>query len=122
MPEESLNMPKSKYIEAKKAESSKKISDAFEEYKALLRDTTHPDNQTLSYDKRVASTLQRLLTAADELDSVSPGEGIFGLIVLSLRSILKLKDDNVKLQSEIKDLKIKLSSSDRRGKATVNKK
>lgn len=122
MSNESLNMPNSKYIQSKKAESSKKISDAFEEYKTLLKDTTHPDNQTLSYDKRVSSTLQRLLTAADELDSVSPGEGIFGLIVLSLRSILKLKDDNVRLQSEIKDLKIKLSSSDRRGKVPANRK
>ena len=53
----------------------------------------------------MVSVLNRLLIAADELDEVNPGEGIFGLIVLSLRSSLKLKDENVKLQVEVRELK-----------------
>jgi hypothetical protein len=103
-----LKMPSPRYLEKKKNEAKNRISVVFDEYKELLRDKTHPDNQTPAYQTKVKKTLQRLLTAADELDSVSPGEGIFGLVVLSLRSNLTLKDENTKLEKEIKDLQRKI--------------
>lgn len=121
MSDDKLNMPKSNYLDSKKQDTKKNSIDSYEEYKALLADTTHPDNQTMAYANRISSTLQRLLVTADQMDSINPGEGIFGLIVLSLRSILKLKDENVKLQAEIRDLKIK-SSSVRKTAATLKKK
>ncbi len=111
---DNLQMPKSRYLEAKKATAKNQMTHAFDEYKALLRDKVHPDNQTAAYNKRVAVTLQRLLTAADELDSVVPGEGIFGLIVLCLRTNLKLKDQNVELESEVEKLKREINKLKKR--------
>ena len=71
-----------KYMDAKKNEIQGNIENAFNDYKKLMADKTHPDNQTPAYHKNVVTTLQRLLIAADEMDGVNPGEGIFGLIVL----------------------------------------
>ena len=90
---------------SKTAGKRNKVEDAFDGYKKLLEDKTHPDNQTPAFHKHVVSVLNQLLVAADELDSESPGEGIFGLIVLSLRSSLRLKDENVKLEVQMRDLK-----------------
>ena len=42
------------------------------------------------------------------MDSENPGEGIFGLIVLSLRSNLKLRDEIVKMNVEVRDLKMEI--------------
>ena len=94
-----------KYMNSKKEKAQSDIEAAFNDYKKLLADKTHPDNQTPAYHKNVISTLNRLLVAADSLDEENPGEGIFGLIILSLRSSLKLKDDNVKLSMEIREVK-----------------
>jgi hypothetical protein len=99
---------RSNYLESKRQDSKAKITEAFDEYKKLLNDTTHPDNQTAAYDKVVAKTLERLMVAASELDDANPGEGIFGLLILSLRSILKVKNENVKLQVEVRELKREL--------------
>lgn len=101
-----INVPKNnRYMESKRAEAQNSVESAFNEFKKLLADKTHPDNQTPAYHNNVVSVLNRLLVAADELDASNPGEGIFGLIVLSLRSILKLRDDNVQLEVEIRELK-----------------
>lgn len=107
-----FNLPGNKYLEKKKQMNKDRMSSVFDEYKELLKDSTHPDNQTPAYNKRLKTTVNRLLSAADELDDVNPGEGIFGLIVLSLMSILKVKDrvvtleaDNKKLRQEINRLK-----------------
>ena len=101
-----INVPKNnRYMESKRAEAQNSVESAFNEFKKLLVDKTHPDNQTPAYHNNVVSVLNRLLVAADELDASNPGEGIFGLIVLSLRSILKLRDDNVQLEVEIRELK-----------------
>jgi len=105
MPEDDrMSMPSPRYLEAKKQEARGHLTTVFDEYKKLLRDKTHPDNQGKVYDRMVQKTLQRLLSAADDMDSVTPGEGIFGLIVLSLRSTLRVKDDNVRLEVKIKEL------------------
>jgi len=101
-----IKVPKNtKYMDSKKGEVQNNIESAFNDYKKLLADKTHPDNQTPAYHNNVVAALNRLLIAADELDGVNPGEGIFGLIVLSLRSCLKLRDDNTKLEVEVRELK-----------------
>ena len=93
-----------RYLDAKRMETKRDIEVVFGEFKKLLADKTHPDNQTAAYNKNVISTLNRLMVAADNLDTQNPGEGIFGLIILSLRSILKLKDRNVELEVKMKGL------------------
>jgi hypothetical protein len=98
----------SNYLNAKKSQAKDKIFQVFDEYKELVNDKTHPDNHTPAYNQKVIKTLQRLLTAADELDSVLPGEGIFGLIGLALRTSLKVKDQNIVLEKEIRDLKLEV--------------
>lgn len=94
-----------RYLKSKKSEAQNTVENAFNDFKKLLSDKVHPDNQTPAYHNNVVATLNRLLIAADELDGVNPGEGIFGLIVLSLRSILKLKDDNIRLEVELREAK-----------------
>jgi hypothetical protein len=81
---------------------------AVEEYKALLEDKVHPDNRTAAYNKNAMAIFNRLMVAADELDKQDPGAGIFGLIILSLRASLALKDKNLDLELKIRDLEKKL--------------
>jgi hypothetical protein len=106
--------PSPKYLEAKKAKAKGKITDAFSDYKSLLSDKTHPDNQTDAYHNNVISILNRLLTSADDLDDINPGEGIFGLIILSLRSSLRLKDEIVKLEVENRSMRIEIEKLKKR--------
>ena len=98
----------SKYLKSKRdgaVTAKSKVEAAFNDYKVLLADKTHPDNHTDVYNKNIMSVLNRLLVSADELDSENPGEGIFGLIVLGLRANLKLKDELVRAEVEISKLK-----------------
>ncbi len=101
-----IKVPKNtRYMDSKKNAAQNNIENAFNDFKSLLSNKTHPDNQTPAYHNNVVSILNRLLVAADEMDGVNPGEGIFGLIVLSLRTSLKLHDDNIRLEVEIQNLK-----------------
>jgi hypothetical protein len=93
-----------RYVDSKK-KAQGKVENAFNDFKALMNDKTHPDNQTPGYKNNVVSTLNRLLSAADEMDSANPGEGIFGLVILCLRSSLKLRDDGLRMEVEIRSLK-----------------
>lgn len=103
-----LNIPaNNKYLQSKAA-ARNTVEKAFDDFKALLKDKTHPDNQTPAYHNNVVSVLNRLLVAADKLDEENPGEGIFGLIVLSLRSSLKLRDENIKLEVKLAELEREL--------------
>jgi hypothetical protein len=81
-----------------------KYEKEIDEYKKLINDKVHSNNQTPAYITNVKSVLNRLLMAADELDAENPGQGIFGLIVLALRTNLALKDKNVELEVLIRDL------------------
>ena len=113
-----IKVPKNtKYMDSKKNNAQNGIENAFNEFKKLMSDKTHPDNQTPAYHNNVVSTLNRLLVAADELDGVNPGEGIFGLIVLALRSCLKLRDDNVALEVEMQSLKREINRLKKNQKA-----
>lgn len=100
-----IEIPKnSSYLDSKKQEAKTRFSAVIEEYKKILGDKTHPDNQTPAYHNNVRSILTRLLTCADELDKVVPGEGIFGLVILSLRSSLKMRDELVKNEVKLREL------------------
>lgn len=99
-----MKVPSSQYLSQKKA-AANKAEDVFEEYKSLLADKTHPDNQSEGYKRNVIDVLNRLLVCADDMDTQSPGQGIFSLIVLSLRSSLKLKDEIIKLELDNKRLR-----------------
>jgi hypothetical protein len=94
----------SNYKNRNKIDAMKKYEKTVEEYKALLSDKLHPDNQTVAYEKNVISVFNRLMVAADELDEHQPGAGVFGLIILSLRAVLKLKDKNTELETKVRDL------------------
>jgi hypothetical protein len=100
-----VKIPKNnRYIASKKTVAQNSVEKAFDDFKVILSDKIHPDNQTPAYKKNVIWTLNRLLVAADDLDEQNPGEGIFGLIILSLRSSLKLKDDRLALEVKVAEL------------------
>ena len=104
-----MKIPSSNYIKNKRSNKSKAES-IFEEYKSLLADKTHPDNQTEAYKKNIIDVLNRLLVCADEMDNENPGQGIFSLIVLSLRSNLRLKDKIIEMEYENKKLKREINN------------
>ena len=109
-----VEIPKSSaYLDSKKQEAKSRFSGVLEEFKKLLGDKTHPDNQTQAYHNNVKSILTRMLTTADELDKLVPGEGIFGLIILSLRSSLRLKDDLIKVEVRIRELEREIKKTKR---------
>ena len=104
-----IKIPQNNYLNQSRnprAQTERSIA----EFKKLLDDKTHVENQTESYKKNVVSILNNLLVSANELDKVNPGEGIFSLIVLSLRSSLKLRDRCNHLENENRKLKIELKN------------
>lgn len=104
-----IEIPKnSSYLDSKKQDAKSRFSAVVEEYKKLLADKTHPDNQTTAYHNNVRSILTRLLTTADELDKVVSGEGIFGLVILSLRSSLKMRDELIRNEVKLRELEREL--------------
>ena len=93
-----------------------KYEKAVEEYKSLLEDKVHPENRTASYNKNAMAIFNRLMVAADELDSQDPGAGVFGLIILALRASLALKDKNLELEVKIRDLERRFKRQDKQDK------
>lgn len=85
-----------------------------DEYKKLLNDKIHPDNHTAAYETNIKSVFNRLLVAADGLEGENPGEGVFGLIILALRANLALKDRNVELEVQIRELERKVKRLEQR--------
>lgn len=98
----------SSFLEGKREEARKRFASSLEDFKKLLSDKTHPDNQTQAFQANVRSILSRMLASADALDKVFPGEGLFGLIAISLRSNLKIKDELLKQEVKIRDLEIEI--------------
>lgn len=116
MMQEEVKGPKNnKYIDSKKNQAKINAENSMSEFKKILSDKTHPDNQTPAYQNNVVHVLNKLLVSADELDSHNPGEGIFGLIVLAIRSVLKIKDENVKLEVELNSLKREIERLKKQG-------
>lgn len=89
----------------KKSQSIEQFEKIVEEYKLLLRDKTLPANQTVAYKKNEVSIIERLIVAADELDEYSPGQGLVGLIILDLRTTLRIKERVAEMEAEIRELK-----------------
>ena len=87
---------------------------AVDEYKLLLEDKTHPQMRTNAYNKNVIEVFNRLLIAADNLDEINPGSGVFGLIILALRASLALKDKNIELQVKLKEQDIAIKKLEKR--------
>lgn len=85
-----------------------------DEYKKILNDKVHPKNRTAAYDINVKSVFNRLLVAADKLDEQEPGRGIFGLIILALRANLALKDKNLELEVQVRDLEKRMKKLEQR--------
>jgi hypothetical protein len=102
----SQNKIGSEYLGNMKSGNAKsQLEKVFEEYKNLLKDKTHPDNQTGAYHKNIQGTINRVLSAAYDLDQQNPGEGLFAIFALILASNLKLKDKVVEQEVEINRLK-----------------
>jgi hypothetical protein len=94
----------SNYIKSAKQKAEQQTMQIFDEYKELLLDKTHPDNQSPAYKERVSDVVKRMIIYANDLDGESPGNGIFGLIALMLRANLKLKDQVVELEARVRKL------------------
>ena len=104
-----INVPKeSIYYKRKQNNPKKKAERAINDFKNLMNDKTHPDNQTEGYRNNVISVLNNLFVAADELDNINPGEGIFSLIALALRSSLKMRDKNIELEVKLRKLELEI--------------
>jgi hypothetical protein len=52
-----------------------------------------------------------MLSSADSLDKIFPGEGIFGLIAMNFRSNLKLKDQMILMEVRIRELENEVRKS-----------
>ena len=102
-----INIPQSNMFRQRKS-NRQRAEEAISEFKKILDDKTHPSNQTDGYKNNIISSLNNLLVSANELDNENPGEGIFSLIVLSLRSSIKLRDRINELEVENKELKLKI--------------
>jgi len=105
------DQPTSRYMESKKIQNAQRdLLRAIDEYKAILKDSVHPQNQNPTYKKREQHALDHMIKGASDLDSLmeEPGAGIFGLISLLFRSNLYLKNELVKVRREMKQNEIKL--------------
>lgn len=102
---EDINIPKNnQYLDSKKDDSRKRMEKSILEFNKILNDKTAPENQTSGYENNVKTMLNGLLVSANDLDNINPGEGIFSLIILCIRSILKLRDKNTELEIQVKKL------------------
>lgn len=110
--EDDFRLPESSsYMNSRKEDVRKKFVECLEDFKKLLADKTHPDNQTNAYHSNVKSVLTRMLSSADSLDKIFPGEGIFGLIAMNFRSNLKLKDQIILMEVRIRELENEVRKS-----------
>jgi hypothetical protein len=111
-----INYPNNDYLNRQnKVRSSLEV--AMGRFKDLIKDKIHPSNKTKTYDDTTVDILNNLLVEANELDKINSGEGIFSLIVLSLRTNLKLRDMIIEQEVKIKELELKLKRINRNDNA-----
>ena len=102
-----VKYPTNNYLnQQKKVRGALEIS--MNAFKDLIKDKIHPENKTKAYEEKTVSVLNNLLSEANNLDQIRPGEGIFGLIVLCLRTNLKLKDMVIEQEHKIKELELEI--------------
>ena len=103
-----INYPKTNFINRGHKKKLPTAEKAVKDYNSLIEDKTHKDNQTDAYENNIKHILNSLLIGANELEDKNPGEGIYTLLVLSLRTNLALKDKIIDLECQLRDVKIKL--------------
>lgn len=109
----------SNYLRNKKVQDAQNdLIRAIDEYKAVLKDSIHPDNQNAAYKKRELSSIDKMIKRASDLDMAmdEPGAGIFSLISLLLSANLYLKNEIIKTRKQLKDYEIKLMKLESRTK------
>lgn len=95
----------SSYLSQMEKNAGDQIAKAFDEYKALMLEKIHPDNQTPAYHKKVQGTINRVMSAAYTMDEAVPGQGIFALFALALSTNVKLKDKLIEIEVDNKNLR-----------------
>lgn len=86
------------------------FQDAVDDYKDLLKSTLHPENQTDAYRKQVTNALLNLKAVMEKANQETNSEdGTFGIIILLAGALLVAKDENIKLQKYVDDLKLRVS-------------
>lgn len=114
--EDEVQIPQnSSYLDAKRQEVQRRFSTVLDEFKKLLGDKTHPENQTASYHKNIQGILGRMLSVADEADQQTPGSGLWALLAVSLRSHLRMKDELVKQEVRIREMELEIKRLKQRG-------
>jgi hypothetical protein len=114
----------SKYLESKTVRDAQvDLFRAIDEYKAILKDSVHPDNQNDNYKKREQIAIDKVIKGASDLDFTldSPGAGIFGVISLLFRSVLYLKNEIIKVRKEFKKNEIEIMKMQANLRATKKK-
>lgn len=86
----------------KKQDEHAGFTNAIDEFKALLKDKTHPDNQTNLYHSNTKKVIERMLQEADNLPE---GQGVYGLFAFLLRTNLLQRDKMIDMELEISKLK-----------------
>ena len=92
-----IEYPKNDYLK-KQSLVRNSLEVAMNGFKDLIKDKIHPKNKSKAYE-----------------DRTNPGEGIFSLIVLCLRTNLKLRDLMVEQEHKIKELEIRIKKLNRNG-------
>lgn len=79
------------------------------QFNQFLQDKILPENKSNGQMGAESDFVMRLLMAANELDSVNPPEGTFGLITLLIREGFVMRDNKNRLEYDLKVLKQELN-------------
>ena len=111
-----INYPKTDFLNRNQKKKLSTAEQSVKDFNTLIQDKTHKDNQTDAYNNNVRYILNSLLVGANELENKNPGEGIYSLIILALRTNLELKNKIVDLEKKVRDLNSKLKRSNESGR------
>lgn len=97
-----------------KEEVKRFFMEAINGFRVLINDHVLEADKTEAYRKNEEDIFKRILVYASELEKFSPGEAMLYLIILSLRTHLKLKSKILELELKIR----KLELEDRKNRRT----
>lgn len=86
------------------------FSKAVIEFKAILKDTTLPEQRMQNQRDRQNAVLQDLNKYAGDLEKINVGEGVFSLVFVGLSGLLALRDELNSLRFQNLMLMKKISS------------